>query len=247
MDSCWLYLGRLLVGTCTSTIPALSPPGCLQDGPDEGGGEDLSREQLLRPRESQELPQGGVGVASLHAQWILVDIPVRTFLQSMSFNIDLSSMHHFSMSCSPPSTPPSTHTPPHPFHTHPLTPSSHTLSPLPPTGGQTDWSASSHHCIWPFRFCSRPCALPLSQQPAEVHWDLCAEGTLQYFIYKIVQGGEDGSVGEPMSCLAYIILNGGSLRPWNPGRWNLWQKCYKVIQCGPNLVFRWTPLVCRWW
>ena len=33
-------------------------PGSLQDRPDQGGGAHLSREQLLRPRTHQELPQG---------------------------------------------------------------------------------------------------------------------------------------------------------------------------------------------
>lgn len=33
-------------------------PSCLQDRPDQGGGEDLQREQLLRPWACQELSQG---------------------------------------------------------------------------------------------------------------------------------------------------------------------------------------------
>ena len=41
-------------------------PGCplqvhsgrVQDGTDQGSGEDLSGEQLLRPREGEKLPQG---------------------------------------------------------------------------------------------------------------------------------------------------------------------------------------------
>lgn len=45
-----------------------------------------------------------------------------------------------------------------------------------PEGGQTDRPAASHHSVWPLWLCPRPGALPVPQQPAEVHWDLCPEG-----------------------------------------------------------------------
>ena len=45
-------------------------PGCLQDGPDQRGGEDLQREQLLWPRACQELPQGkAAGTFGVMKHW----------------------------------------------------------------------------------------------------------------------------------------------------------------------------------
>ena len=45
-------------------------------------------------------------------------------------------------------------------------------------GSQADRPTAADHRLWPLWLCARPCALPVSQQPAEVHWDLRTEGML---------------------------------------------------------------------
>lgn len=46
------------------------------------------------------------------------------------------------------------------------------------TGSQANWPAALNHRLWPLWFCSWSGSVPLSQQPAEIHWDLRAEGTV---------------------------------------------------------------------
>jgi len=45
-----------------------------------------------------------------------------------------------------------------------------------PVGGEADRPAATDHCLRSFRLRSRPCAVPVPQQPAEVHRDLRPEG-----------------------------------------------------------------------
>lgn len=46
------------------------------------------------------------------------------------------------------------------------------------TGSQAYRPAAVNHRVWPLWFRPRSGPVPVPQQPTEIHWDLCAEGTL---------------------------------------------------------------------
>ncbi len=60
-----------------------------------------------------------------------------------------------------------------------------------PEGSQADRSAASHHCLWSIQLCARPCALLVSQQPTEIHWDLCTEGNYWWYEYTLTDTEND--------------------------------------------------------
>ena len=53
-------------------------------------------------------------------------------------------------------------------------------------GGEADWPVAPHYRVRSLRLRTRPRALPVSQQPTEVHWDIRAEGKSRPTAYGMI-------------------------------------------------------------